>query len=166
MFALSTLVTLRRANLNADLGDPLDLGLAVDAGVVGACRRCGRGRRSRCPPVSSRTTSRSVPSIRSRRSGLASSSAGLGRTGRRFANSSSSLRRPSRPCSGRGASGSVESHFGPPTAASRTASDAAAGVEHLVRERGAVLVDRRAADEALVDLEVADRPRAAAARRP
>ena len=31
---------------------------------------------------------------------------------------------PSRPCSGRGAFGSVVSHFGPPTAASNTASAA------------------------------------------
>ena len=88
----------------------------------GRCRRRGRGRRSRCPPVSSRTTSRSVPSIRSRLSGLASSSAGLGRTGRRLANRPRPLRRPSRPCSGRGAAGSVVSHLGPPTAASSTAS--------------------------------------------
>ena len=94
--------------------------------------------------------------MRSRLSGLASSSAGLGRTGRRLANSPSPLRRPSRPCSGRGASGSVVSHFGPPTAASSTASALAAGVEHLVGERGAVGVDRRAADEALVELELAD----------
>ncbi len=60
--------------------------------------------------------------MRSRLSGLASRSAGLGRTGRRFANRPSPLRRPSRPCSGRGAAGSVVSHFGPPTAASSTAS--------------------------------------------
>ena len=38
----------------------------------------------------------------------------------------SSLRMPSKPCSGRGAPGSVESHFGPPTAARRTASEALA----------------------------------------
>src|SRR3954447_6369709 len=75
------------------------------------------------PPVSSRTTSRSVPSIRSWRSGLASSRASLGRTGRRLANRPRPLRRPSRPCSGRGLSGSVVSHLGPPTAQSRTASD-------------------------------------------
>src|SRR3954452_19437094 len=74
------------------------------------------------PPVSSRTTSRSVPSIRSRFSGLASSSAGEGRTGRRLAYRPRPLRRPSSPCSGRGAAGSVASHFGPPTAASSTAS--------------------------------------------
>src|SRR4249919_647721 len=34
------------------------------------------------------------------------------------------LRRPSSPCSGRGALGSVVSHLGPPTAPSRTASEA------------------------------------------
>src|SRR5512132_145260 len=75
------------------------------------------------PPVSSRTTNRSVPSIRSLLSGLASNSASLGRTGLRFANSPRPLRSPSNPCSGRGASGSVVSHLGPPTAQSRTASD-------------------------------------------
>src|SRR6478672_4873730 len=74
------------------------------------------------PPVSSRTTSMSVRSTTSRRSGLASSSASTARTGRRFAYRPSSLRSPSSPCSGRGASGSVVSHRGPPTAASRTAS--------------------------------------------
>src|SRR5438093_1021226 len=76
------------------------------------------------PPVSSRTTSRSVPSMRSRLSGLASSSAGNGLTGRRLANRPRPSRSPSRPCSGRGASGSVVSHFGPPTAPSKTASAA------------------------------------------
>src|ERR1700730_4736033 len=75
------------------------------------------------PPVSSRTTSRSVPSILSRRSGEASYSAGCGLTGLRFAYSRSPLRNPSNPCSGLGCSGSVVSHFGPPTAASRTASE-------------------------------------------
>ena len=45
-------------------------------------------------------------------------------TGRRFVYRPSALRMPSRPCSGRGFSGSVVSHFGPPTAASSTASDA------------------------------------------
>src|SRR3954464_5754843 len=74
------------------------------------------------PPVSSRTTSMSVPSIRSRLSGLASSSAGNGFAGRRLANSPRPSRRPSSPCSGRGLSGSVVSHCGPPTAPSRTAS--------------------------------------------
>ena len=95
--------------------------------------------------------------MRSRLSGLASISAGLGRTGRRFANSPRPLRRPSRPCSGRGLSGSVVSHLGPPTAASSTASARAAGVQDLVGERGPVRVDRRAADQVLLELEIADR---------
>src|SRR6185437_8407969 len=64
----------------------------------------------------------SVPSMISRLSGLASYSAGSGRTGRRLANRPRPLRRPSSPCSGRGLDGSVVSHLGPPTAASRTAS--------------------------------------------
>src|SRR3954471_8689592 len=76
------------------------------------------------PPVSSRTTSRSVPSMRSRLSGLASSSASKGLTGRRLANRPRPSRRPSSPCSGRGRFGSVVSHFGPPTAPRRTASAA------------------------------------------
>src|SRR3712207_3926394 len=75
------------------------------------------------PPVSSRTTSRSVPSMTSRLSGLASSSEAKGLTGRRFANRPRPSRIPSSPCSGRGLSGSVVSHFGPPTAPSRTASE-------------------------------------------
>src|SRR4051794_28273646 len=74
------------------------------------------------PPVSSRTTSRSVPSMRSRLSGLASSRASKGLTGRRLANSPRPSRRPSSPCSGRGRCASVVSHFGPPTAPRRTAS--------------------------------------------
>src|SRR6202050_4012035 len=74
------------------------------------------------PPVSSRTTRGSVPSMRSRRSGEASYSAGSGLTGRRLAYSPRPLRRPNRPCSGLGALGSVVSHLGPPTAASSTAS--------------------------------------------
>src|SRR4051794_34256004 len=74
------------------------------------------------PPVSSRTTSRSVPWRTSRLSGLASRSASKGLTGRRLANRPRPERRPSRPCSGRGLSGSVVSHLGPPTAPSSTAS--------------------------------------------
>src|SRR3954470_3968359 len=74
------------------------------------------------PPVSSRTTSRSVPSRISRLSGLASSSEANGLTGRRLAKSPSPARIPSSPCSGRGLAGSVVSHRGPPTAPSRMAS--------------------------------------------
>ena len=99
---------------------------------------------------------RSVPSMRSRLSGLASSSASAGRTGRMFANSSSPLRRPSRPCSGRGSSGFVESHLGPPTAASRTASESLQAWSDLAGERGAVLVDRRAADQVVGQLDAAE----------
>ena len=47
-------------------------------------------------------------------------------TGRRFVYRPSALRMPSRPCSGRGFAGSVVSHFGPPTAASSTASESSA----------------------------------------
>src|SRR4051794_29862559 len=74
------------------------------------------------PPVSSRTTSRSVPSRISRLSGLASSSEANGLTGRRLANRPRPSRMPSRPCSGRGLEGSVVSHCGPPTAPRRMAS--------------------------------------------
>src|SRR5262245_42754308 len=73
------------------------------------------------PPVSSRTTSRSVPSMRSRRRGEDPYSAGAGFTGRRFAYSPSPWRSPSRPCSGRGRAGSVASHLRPATAARSTA---------------------------------------------
>ena len=82
----------------------------------GRCRR-SRSRRSARAPRGGRCRR-----SRSGRSGLASTSAGLGRTGRRFAYRPRPLRRPRRPCSGRGASGSVVSHFGPPTAPSSTAS--------------------------------------------
>ena len=107
------------------------------------------------PPVSSRTTSRSVPSTTSRRSGLASSSASTARTGRRLAYRPSALRSPSSPCSGRGALGSVLSHFGPPTAASSTASACAARGQRLVGQRRAVRVDRGAAERVLGEGEVA-----------
>src|ERR1700693_615898 len=109
------------------------------------------------PPVSSRTTSRSVPSIRSRRSGEASYSAGSGLTGRRLAYRPSPLRSPSSPCSGRGLSGSVVSHFGPPTAASRTASAWREGGERLCGQRRAVGVDRRPAEDVLLEIELAHR---------
>ena len=53
------------------------------------------------PPVSSRTKTRSTPRSTSGLSGAASSSSGTTRTGRRLANRSSPLRRPSSACSGR-----------------------------------------------------------------
>ena len=90
-------------------------------------------------------------------SGLASSSAGLGRTGRRFANSPSPLRRPSRPCSGRGALGVGGVPLRPADRGQQHGVGAAAGLEHLVGEGRAVGVDRGAADQLLLELEVTDR---------
>ena len=90
------------------------------------------------------------------RSGLASTSAGLGRTGRRFAKRPRPLRRPRSPCSGRGLSGSVVSHFGPADGSEQHGVGLAALLEDLVGERDPVLVDRGAADEVLLVGEVAD----------
>ena len=70
--------------------------------------------------------SMSTPSRYSGLSVEASLSASKIRTGRRFAYRPSALRMPSSPCSGRGLAGSVVSHFGPPMAASSTASAACA----------------------------------------
>ena len=67
------------------------------------------------------------------------------------------MRRPSRPCSGRGASGSVVSHFGPPTAPSRTASAARqAASTSSVRAVPCSSIEQPA-DQALVELELAER---------
>src|SRR3954453_5218483 len=76
---------------------------------------------------------------------------------------------PRRPCSGRGASGSVVSHFGPPTAASSTASDClqasivacgsgspGGAVRAPPARRFAGRVDRGASDQLLVVGEVAE----------
>ena len=88
------------------LGDALDLALAVDAGVVrGVAVETAVAEIDAA--VSSRTTRRSVPSMRSRASGAGVEQRRARRTGRRLANRPSSLRSPRRPCSGRGASGSV-----------------------------------------------------------
>ena len=96
-----------------------------------------------------------MPAIRSSRSGLAPTSAGLGRTGRRLANRPIPLRRPSRPCSGRGRVGVGGVPLRPADGAEQDRVGGAAGVQHLVGEGGAVLVDRDAADQALVELELA-----------
>ena len=109
------------------------------------------------PPVSSRTTSRSVPSTTSRRSGLASSSASTARTGRRLAYRPSALRRPSRPCSGRGASGSVRVPLRAADGGQQDGVGRAAGGERLVGQRRAVGVDRGAAERVLGEREVAQR---------
>ena len=94
--------------------------------------------------------------IRSGRSGLASASASLGRTGRRFAYNPSPLRRPSSPCSGRGASGSVVSHFGPPTAPRSTAS-AARHASSTSSVSAVPCSSISAADRVLGDVELAER---------
>ena len=67
------------------------------------------------------------------------------------------LRRPSRPCSGRGASGVGRVPFGPADGAEQDRVGCAAGLEHLVGEGGAVGVDRAAAHQLLVELELAER---------
>ena len=96
---------------------------ATPAPSTPCSRRCSPKYR---PPVSSRTMSRSTPSSLSSRSGDASRSASYTRTGRRLRYRPRFLRMASRPCSGRTAPGRVSFHFGPPTAASSTASDASA----------------------------------------
>ena len=107
------------------------------------------------PPVSSRTTSRSVPSTTSRRSGLASSSAATARTGRRLAYRPSALRRPSRPCSGRGALGSVRVPLRAADGGQQDGVGLAAGGQRLVGQRRPVGVDRGAAEGVLGEREVA-----------
>ena len=97
-----------------------------------------------------------MPAISSERSGEASISAGIGRTGRRFAYSPRPLRSPSSPCSGRGASGSVRIPLRAADGAEQHGVGAPAGVEHLVGERRAVLVDRAAADQVLAELAAAE----------
>src|SRR5512147_1537966 len=77
------------------------------------------------PPVSSRTIMMSRPRTISGFSVEASTSASKTTAGRRLANSSISLRSRSKPRSGLISNGS-RSHFGPPTAPSRTASAASA----------------------------------------
>ena len=119
-----------------DAGDSRPRGLeaprARSARSPPACRRSrprrgprsGSSRRSRSRRSARAPRSGRCRSISSRLSGLASYSAGIGLTGRRLANRPRPLRKPRRPCSGRGLSGSVVSHLGPPTAASSTASAA------------------------------------------
>eukprot|EP00755_Sulcionema_specki_P013122 Sspe_Gene.53155::Locus_29407_Transcript_1_1_Confidence_1.000_Length_1348::g.53155::m.53155 len=75
------------------------------------------------PPVSSRTKRMLTPLAMSARSGETPSRASKDRMGRRLANSPSSLRIFSSPCSGFPSVGFRLSHFGPPTAPRRIASD-------------------------------------------
>ena len=97
-----------------------------------ARRRLRRARRSRAPPVSSRTISRSTPSSSSGRSGDEATSAGwtrdrpqVGEQPEPAAQREQRLLRPDRRRSGRTTSG-------PPTAPSRTASAAPQAVDVLV----------------------------------
>ena len=141
--------------LERDPGDPLDLGDRVLAVVEGAV--------AVAPPLAEVDAAGELAHDQEigagdplGRSGLASTSEGLGRTGRRFANRPRPLRRPSRPCSGRGASGSVRVPLRAADRAEQHGVRGAAGLEHLVGERRPVRVDRGAADEMLGQLEVAD----------
>ena len=129
MFALSTEVTRPRrdgeaAVLERQPGDALDLLDRVDAGVV--CDAVAAAPVAEVDPAGQLAHDHQVRALAPapRAAGWRRPAPGLTRTGRRFANSSRPLRSPSRPCSGRGASGSVVSHFGPPTAPSSTASAA------------------------------------------
>ena len=61
---------------------------------------------------------------------------------------------PSRPCSGRGLAGSVVSHFGPPTAPSSTASARVQAASTSSVSAIAVRVDRGAAEDVLLDLDL------------
>ena len=98
----------------ARIAQRVDRGLAVG-------RRCRAARRSTSPPVSSRTTTRSVPRRTAGLSGPASSRPGQARAGRRFAKTPSSRRIASSAASGR-LDGGRPSNAGSPTAPSSTAS--------------------------------------------
>ena len=106
-----------------------------------------RARRSRCPPVSSRTMTRSTPVEQLGPERRRRRRARAGRvTGRRFAYSPSPPRSANSACSGRTvALGS--SHFGPPTAPRSMASAAPQAATSSSRIGDAVRVDRGAADE-------------------
>ena len=152
-------------------GDPLDLLGRIDAGVV---------RDAAAPPaVAEVDAARQL--AHDQQVGAADAllpqrarvgrAPGLTRTGRRFANSSSPLRSPRRPCSGRGASGSVVSHFGPPTAPSSTASaerqrSSTSGSSGVPCSSIEIAADRQLLDlEASVEAARRSRPAAAARRR-
>ena len=176
MFALSTEVTRpRRAgdgrHAERQLGDPLDLLDRVDAGVVGDAVAAAAV--AEVDPAGQLAHDQQVGApdallaqrARARRAPGRSAPAAGSRTAR------GPCAGPSRPCSGRGASGSVVSHFGPPTAPSSTASAARQRSSTSGQQRRAVLVDRDAADRQLLDLEAGAaargraRPAAAARRR-
>ncbi len=69
------------------------------------------------------------------------------------------MRSPSSPCSGRGAFGSVVSHFGPADGGEQHRVGTDAGGLRLVGQRDPVRVDRGAAVEVLLELELSGRDR-------
>ena len=109
------------------------------------------------PPVSSRTTSRSVPAIRSSRSGLAPTRAGLGPHRAQVGEQAHPLAQAEQALLGARRVGVGRVPFRPADRAEQDRVGGAAGVEDLVGEGGAVLVDRDPADQALVELELAER---------
>ena len=127
-FALSTEVTLpspaRRAALEGDAGDPLDLLDRVGAVVVGAVAvAAGFAEVDAAGELAHDQQVGALDPLAAQRARVEQRRR-CGLTGRRLAYRPRPLRRPSSPCSGRGASGSVVSHLGPPTAQSSTASEA------------------------------------------
>ena len=98
-------------------------------------------------------TTRSTPLMISGRSGEVAVSSLTALTGRTLANSPSSLRNVSSACSGR-LSALGSSHLGPPTAPSKIASQSCACLSTSSGKRRAELIDRMAAGDAFLELEI------------
>ena len=101
------------------------------------------------PPVSSRTTSRSVPAIRSSRSGLAPTRAGLGPHRAQVGVEAHALAQAEQALLGARRVGVGGVPFGTADGAEQDRVGGAAGLQHLVGEGGAVGVDRAAAHQLL-----------------
>ena len=154
--ALSTLVTLVRADSEADPGDALDLGHAVGAVVVGGVAVAARlAEVDAAGELAHHEQVGALDPVALQRAGVeqrgARAAPGAGwRTGRGPCAGPAAPARDAG-CVGiggvplRAADGGQQHGVGGP-----------AGLEHLVGERGAVGVDRGAADQVLVELEVAD----------
>ena len=95
--------------------------------------------------------------MRSRRSGLASSSASLAADGPKVREQAQALAKPEQPLLGPGRVGVGRVPLGPADGAEEDGVGLATGLERLLGEGGAVLVDRGAPDRVLGDFEVADR---------
>ena len=152
MFTLSTLVTRVRAAWNATrrCARSRDAVLAEVGGAVVAARPGAEVD----PAVSSRTTSRSVPSISSRLSGLASSSAGERPDGAQVRVEAEALAQAEQPLLGpRGARvGGVP--LRPADGGEQDGVGGLAGGERVVGQRAAVGVDRGAAERVPLEGEV------------